>query len=515
MAGPTLPLDRLDAVIFDMDGVATDTASVHTRAWKRLFDDFLSSRAGQAPFDPDADYRRYVDGKPRSDGVRDFLASRGIHLPEGDADDPPDRETVRGLGNRKNGFFRAALAEEGAQPYPSTVALVRELRARGVGTAIISASRNMDEVLEAAGITGIFDARVDGVVAAELGLAGKPDPAVFIEAASRLGVPPDRAAVVEDALAGVEAGRRGGFGLVIGVDRTGHPDDLLRSGADVVVGDLGELQVPAGAYPRIGELPPAGSAPEVGKRLTAGRPAVFLDYDGTLSPIVDDPAAALLPAATRRAVERLAPSCPVAILSGRDLADVRRLVGVEGIVYAGSHGFDIVDAGGTSHQRGTEFLPALDEAAAELQAALGDIPGVLVERKRFAISIHHRRAEEAVVPDIERIVDGIGARHRELRRTGGKKLFELRPTLEWDKGRALLWLLDLLGLDGEDVVPVYVGDDETDEDAFRALRRQGLPIVVRGESDDRRTAARYSLAGPDEVCEFLEEVARLTASAGA
>ncbi|HEV8572765.1 MAG TPA: beta-phosphoglucomutase family hydrolase, partial [Actinomycetota bacterium] len=218
---PMLDLNRIHAVIFDMDGVVTDTASVHAAAWKRLFDEYLTERSRRTgepfrPFDVDEDYRRCVDGKPRYDGVRSFLASREISLPEGDPSDPPERETVCGLGNRKNGYFLAHLKEQGADAYSSTVTLVRDLQARGVRAAVISASRNMAEVLASAGLSDLFGAKVDGVDAEELGLSGKPDPAIFLEAARRLGVEPARAAVVEDALAGVEAGRRGRFGLVIG-----------------------------------------------------------------------------------------------------------------------------------------------------------------------------------------------------------------------------------------------------------------------------------------------------------
>jgi alpha,alpha-trehalase len=241
-------LDKVDAVIFDMDGVVTDTARTHAAAWKRLFDEFLRERADRSgepfqPFDSGADYLRYVDGKPRYDGVQSFLASRGILLPYGHPDDPPDRETVCGLGNRKNRYFRASLEQEGVKPYQSTVDFIRMLKAQGIRTAVISSSRNSVEVLEAAQVRDLFDAKVDGVDAEELGLTGKPDPAIFLEAARRLGVEPARAIVVEDAIAGVEAGRRGGFALVVGVDRVGHAEELKEWGADVVVPDLSVLHV--------------------------------------------------------------------------------------------------------------------------------------------------------------------------------------------------------------------------------------------------------------------------------
>jgi beta-phosphoglucomutase family hydrolase len=240
-----IPLDRVEAVVFDTDGVLTDTASVHAAAWKRLFDEYLQQRAGRLgePFRPfeEHDYLRHVDGKPRYDGVAGFLASRGIALPWGDPSDPPSHETVCGLGNSKNRYFLAYLREHGVQAFPSSVAFVRMLGANGVRTAVVSASRNMRAVLDAAGIRELFDVEVDGVDAARLGLAGKPDPALFLEAASRLEVAPSRAAVVEDALAGVEAGRRGGFGLVVGVDRAGQAAELAARGADMVVDDLGRL----------------------------------------------------------------------------------------------------------------------------------------------------------------------------------------------------------------------------------------------------------------------------------
>jgi alpha,alpha-trehalase len=247
---PQFSRKRFDAVLFDLDGVVTQTARLHILAWKAVFDDFLSvlsARTGepQHPFDPVADYRPYVDGKPRYQGVAGFLGSRGIALPWGHPDDPPERETVCGLGNRKDALYRRLMAERGVEVYPSSIQLIRSLRSRGFRTAVVTASRNGQAVLEAAGIADLFDARVDGLTLDELNLAGKPEPDSFLEAARRLGVPPVRAVVVEDAAAGVEAGARGGFGLVIGVDRTGRPEALRRAGADVVVSDLREVPVAA------------------------------------------------------------------------------------------------------------------------------------------------------------------------------------------------------------------------------------------------------------------------------
>lgn len=239
----TISRDDFDAVIFDLDGVVTDTASVHAAAWQRMFDEYLAARAEAGgipfqPFDPDADYRLYVDGKPRSDGVRSFFQSRGISLPEGRADDPPGAGTIEGLGKLKNGYFLARIEEQGVDVYETTVTLLRDLRRHGFKTAIISASRNCAMILEAVNLMSLFDARVDGEIAETLAIAGKPAPDIFFEAARRLGAAPERSVVVEDAIAGVQAGRAGGFGLVVGVARHGGEEALRREGAGVVVKDL-------------------------------------------------------------------------------------------------------------------------------------------------------------------------------------------------------------------------------------------------------------------------------------
>jgi len=238
--------NAIRACLFDLDGVLTQTAKIHAAAWKEMFDAFLRTRAAQTgesfePFDPVADYDEYVDGKPRYDGVRSFLAARGIALPEGTPDDPPDAATVHGLGNRKNELVLAMIERQGVEVYEGSVRYVRAVRDAGLGRAVVTSSANADEVLAAAGIDDLFDVRIDGVVAAREHLEGKPAPDTFLAAARALEVAPDRAAVFEDALAGVAAGRAGRFGLVVGVDRVGQADELREHGADVVVGDLSEL----------------------------------------------------------------------------------------------------------------------------------------------------------------------------------------------------------------------------------------------------------------------------------
>ncbi len=242
---PVLP-DGISACLFDLDGVLTQTAKVHSAAWKQMFDAFLLDRSRQTgepfrPFEIETDYAEHVDGKLRQDGVRAFLASRGIALPEGSADGPPTAETVHGLGTRKNDLVLELIRRQGVEVYEGSVRFVEAVRDAGLRRAVVSASKNCREVLAAAGIEGLFEVRVDGVVAEREGLAGKPAPDTFLHGAKLLGAEPAQCAVFEDAQAGVEAGRAGDFGWVIGVDRTGQAEALRRKGADVVVDDLAEL----------------------------------------------------------------------------------------------------------------------------------------------------------------------------------------------------------------------------------------------------------------------------------
>jgi beta-phosphoglucomutase family hydrolase len=238
--------DQYDAVLLDLDGVITDTASVHAACWKQMFDEYLQQRATQRgeafrPFDIATDYRLYVDGKPRYDGVRDFLKSRGISLPEGSPNDLPQAETVDGLGNRKNDLVNKVIEDKGVEPYEGSVELIHQLRRRGFKIAVVTSSQNCTAVLKAAKLDHCFDVQVDGNVIHAQQLAGKPAPDTYLMAAKLLGVEPARAVVIEDALSGVEAGSSGNFGLVIGVARKGNNDELRHHGAHLVVNDLSEL----------------------------------------------------------------------------------------------------------------------------------------------------------------------------------------------------------------------------------------------------------------------------------
>lgn len=234
------------ACLFDLDGVLTQTAKVHAAAWKQTFDEYLRRRAAErgaefVPFDPVADYDEYVDGKPRADGVRSFLAARGIELPEGTPEDPPDAETIAGIGNRKNAIALKMIHDQGVEPYEGSVRYVKAVRAAGLRRAVVSSSTNCRDVLAAAGIEDLFEEIIDGHVAEREHLNGKPAPDTFLTGARALGVAPAQAAVFEDALAGVQAGRAGNFGFVVGVDRVGQADALKAHGADIVVRDPAEL----------------------------------------------------------------------------------------------------------------------------------------------------------------------------------------------------------------------------------------------------------------------------------
>lgn len=508
-----------DAIILDLDGVVTRTADVHAFAWQQMFDDYLKQRAethGELflAFNPKTDYRLYVDGRPRFDGVRFFLAARGIDLPYGQETDPISRETICGLGNRKNEVFLELVDSRGVTVFEDAVERIREWRNAGLKTAIVTSSRNGTQILRKSGLEELFDVSVDGMLSSELKLPGKPAPDTFLEAARRLGVEPGRAVVVEDAISGVRAGVAGKFGLVVGVARDDGWAALAEAGADLVVSDLRSLRlegVPSRGPHKMRnaylDLPDAlESFATFTASLADRKPAFFLDFDGTLAPIVRRPEEAILSRDLRESLRELASDRLVAIVSDRDRADVQEKVGLDGLIYAGSHGMDIIGPQGQKlvHEKASALLADIAEAEQALRSRLAAVEGAQIERKRFAVAIHFRNVRDEYIPEVEAAVKEVHARWPTLRRTGGKKVFELRPDIAWDKGRAVMWLLDTLDQRRSDVVPVYFGDDLTDEAAFRALSGIGVTVLVGDHGHP--TAARFRLAGPPEVHQLLERM---------
>lgn len=508
---PEISLKQHHAVIFDLDGVVTHTAHVHAKAWKRLFDDYLAKHAEKegkpfVPFDEEKDYIKHVDGKPRYDGVRDFLKSRGIKLPRGKPDDSPDEETYCGLGNRKNIWFNEELDRMGAEVFQSTVDLIKELRAKRIKTGIISSSKNCTPILKKAGLLDLFDTKIDGVDSEKRGIVGKPAPDIFLMAAHELGVEPRHAVVVEDAVSGVEAGRAGRFGLVIGIDRTNQGDLLLQHGADVVVKDLEEVSI----VEDLRTVPNAIDAfKKIQERIEGKTLAIFLDYDGTMTPIVEHPDLALLDRSMRRTLLQLIHLYNVAVITGRDRMDIQEKLQIEGICYAGSHGFDIAGPTGETFENPEveKFVPSLEKAEIALREGLENIDGAFIERKRFSIATHYRRVAPERAHDVEDLVDRVHAQFPNLRKTFGKKVYELQPKMTWHKGKALRTLMHILHLDKPDVVPMYIGDDVTDEDAFHAIEDDGIGICVQEQPRD--TAASYTLKDVDEVRLFFEQLIKL------
>ncbi|GAB3549829.1 trehalose-phosphatase [Actinopolyspora lacussalsi] len=506
---------RYEAALLDMDGVVTDTARVHFAAWQRLFDEYLATRTTSSDSHDrftEQDYRRHVDGKRRTDGVLALLRSRGIKIPLGYADDGPDRNTAHGLGNRKDAYFRELVEANGVRVHEDARGLLESLRQRRTRTALVSASRNCEWALRHTDLGELFDVVLDGLRADELGLAGKPDPAIFLEAARLLEAEPSECVLLEDAEPGVRAGRAGGFGWVIGVDRTGHAEALLSAGADEVVTTLFDVAAQGATEPRdVRTLPAAVSRRDrIVGRLGTAPLLVALDFDGTLAPIAGTPSEAKLPHRGREVLRRLAGCSTLAVISGRDLCDVREKVGLSELWYGGNHGFELAAPGGEVfvHGAGEAGVDDLDTIEARLRTQLVT-PGVFLERKRFALAVHYRDVADEEVEDVTRPVYDAAADRETVKPTTGRRVIEIVPNVAWDKGAALHRLLERVRAAANDsgFVVFYAGDDRTDEDALRVVHDSGVGIFVRSsEHADHLSWAHYVVDGQDELTDVLGHI---------
>lgn len=532
-----------DSIIFDLDGVVTKTASIHAKAWKTVFDEYLRMREKRdgepfREFTHDEGYLPYVDGKPRYQGVKSFLESRGINIPFGDPSDSADKETVCGIGNKKNSLFRDFLKRDGAEVFSTTIDFIKKLKKAGVKIGVASSSKSCKDILESVRLENIFETRVDGVVSVELGLKGKPEGDIFVVAARNMGKEPADSVIVEDATSGVEAGRNGGFGLVLGVARKNNESELLEKGADVVVRDLSEISVEwidkwfkrkprplfhswetTDRFPFEPDPKSKGSNvivnPSYGRTskdaLFSGKRLVFfLDYDGTLTPIVERPELAVISKEMKNAVDQLSKLHTVAIVSGRMRDEVEKLVGIDGIFYAGGHGFDIKGPQFSRVQpEAKETMPIMAGVTKRLSKELKSIKGALIEDKKFSVAVHYRPVkEEQHIPKIESLVNDIVKNNQSLRLMSGKKVFEILPNIHWDKGQAIRWIMEALKISWEEATVIYIGDDVTDEYAFRAIRTRGTGILVSDKS--RISMADFQLSSTDEVRELFKKVIGLS-----
>ena len=537
-----MPKLAFDSAVFDLDGVITKTAKVHARAWKDTFDEYLRKRQERdaepfKEFTHDNDYLPFVDGKPRYKGVESFLGSRGIKIPYGEAADAPDAETVCGLGNKKNKLFNELLKKLGAEVFESSVEFIKKLKKSGVKIGVASSSKNCKGILESTKLDMLFETRVDGVVSAQMGLTGKPEADIFVVAAKNMNSEPAKSIVIEDAVSGVAAGRNGGFGLVLGVARADNKAELLENGADITVNDLSEITIEwcnawferrpeplFSAWDRAKgvTIPDYPRKTETGATLNQfyaqcakeaffkkGKPVFFLDYDGTLTPIVSRPQDAVISKPMREAVGALSEKYTVAIISGRMRKDVENLVGIDNLFYAGSHGFDIRGPGFSLVQpKVSEIVPVVDKVISRLKSELKGIKGVFIEEKKFSVAVHYRLLEDQdSLPKVKEAVDNIVAGHESLRLLSGKKVFEILPDIPWDKGQAIRWIMRALGISWDKSSVIYIGDDTTDEYAFRIINTRGSGILV--SSKDMFSSARFRLKDPNEVGELFEKIIRL------
>ncbi len=531
-----MKLYSFDNVIFDLDGVISKTALVHAESWKIAFDEYLRLREGRdkEPFKEftHQDYLAYVDGKPRYEGVNSFLESRSIHIAWGNPDDSPDEETVCAIGNRKNAKFSQIIGEKSIELYNSTLELVKSLADKGIKVGVASSSKNCRRILKSAGIEELFETCVDGVVSAELGLKGKPEGDIFYTAAANLGKIPAKGVVIEDASSGVRAGRNAGFGLILGLARKDNEKELFNNYADIVMKDLAYIDIDwietwfRKIPPRLFDVWSRGCKDIPGLDVSGEKGIIinpcyfrsakdallgtkklvfFLDYDGTLTPIVEKPHLAVLSEEMRGILKELSSKCVTAIVSGRGREDVENLVAIDGLFYAGSHGFDIRGKDFSLIQpQAEETIPLILEIVEYLSKAISGIDGVLIENKKFSVAVHYRLVRENNLPLIEDFVRAIVKKHPCLRLMHGKKVFEIMPAIDWNKGKAVRWIMQALKINWSDTTVVYIGDDTTDEDAFRVARARGLSILVSEGSQP--SAADFRVSSPDEVKRLFKDI---------
>lgn len=474
------------AIIFDMDGVLTDTRRLHFASWKKTFDDFFKETDLKYRFD-ESDYNKFVDGKVRSSGIQDYFQSIGIQL---------TARQIDKLSLTKNTFFQSFINSGSLYSFQEVKKTLISLRDKGIKLGVVSSSENCRLILSTLHLESFFDAILDGSDGKKLKLHGKPDIDYYQVILRTLGVDSHFSALIEDSIAGIQAGKRSSM-TVFGMCRENQnlPETLLKAGADYVIKDLGQID----------EIPHAIEKwDDLVMKIDGKEPALFLDFDGTISNIVSRPEEATLIPGIKDVLLACSKSLKLAVISGRDRTDVKGRVGIDDIFYAGSHGFDMSGPGcfHYSYDQAEQFLSSLEKFNLTIGSLLFGIQGLILERKKFCTSIHYRLVKEEDVIFLKTRIREIILGYPMLKIRDGKKVLEVLPQVDWGKDKAISKLVEVLNLDLTNYIPVFIGDDTTDEEAFYGLKDNCLCLRVC-DVENAKTHAHYHLKNPQEVIMFL------------
>lgn len=479
-----------EAVIFDLDGVLVDTRLLHFSSWEKVFNEYLITKKTESLFTFE-DYLSHVDGKPRREGISDFLKSRGL------VDEAP---VIDELADKKNKIFHEILDADLPEVFPNTIPAIERLKLYNISVAVVSSSANGRFILEKLNLSHHFSVIIDGHLGKNLNLKGKPAPDYFLEASKRLGLSPDQCCVVEDALAGIKAAKQGNFRMIYGLERIGESLSLAlyNAGSDMVISSLTQ----------IGSVPNALLCwDKIQWSFNNKDVALFLDFDGTLTDIAATPDSVMFSNTTKKILQLCSQSMKVAIISGRDRLNVKSIVGLDHVFYAGCHGFDISGPGcfHFSVDSIENSLKSLETATLLFESKLSGFSGVIIERKKFGTAVHYRLADQKkhdlIIEDLKTILHSFP----DLKAKDGKKVFEIIPNVEWGKASAINKLTEILNIDKSKTILIFIGDDKTDEEAFVELDDSCLKIRI-DQSGHAFTNADYHLKDPFEVMVFLTRI---------
>jgi trehalose-phosphatase len=505
------PASNMKAVVIDLGGVLVHTALIHINAWEQVFTEYFPDK-GEGPLFSENDYYTYFAGKPRYGRLQIFLNSKNINLPFGNEKDLPGDQTICSLENKKAKLFTRLINEGKLQVYEKAVEKIKYWKAKGLKTAVVSSDEKFKKALNLAEISNLFDVKIDSASSRKMGLKEKPEADLYVEAAKELDLPPESCVLFDDSVAGLQAGSKANYGLVVGVNRTNNRKELSENGADMVIDTFQDFDLFDNAEIDdwfIQSIPPfASEYSKIGKAVYKKIPVVFLDYDGTLTPIVQQPEDAILSKEMQDVLRECAAKFKVAAVSGRDMDDLRSKINIDNLIYAGSHGFRISGPGGLymEHEKSAELLPKLDRMEEKLNTVFSNTTeGVRVERKRFAIAVHYRNAGAEDIPYIKQKVYETNSGRTGFKVGEGKMILEIKPDINWHKGKAVLWILEKLNLaDTSRYIPIYIGDDVTDEDAYEVLKNRGMGIQVGPGA--KNTAAHFRLKNVYQVRLLLKEL---------